>query len=57
MERRFPGRREQMMAEAELLPEQWRELLQELAEFVQPLGRQVGPALPSRSISGSRTAG
>ena len=36
MERRFPGRWEQMMAEAELLPDQWRELLQELAEFVRP---------------------
>ena len=43
MQRRFQVRLAQMMAEAELLPEQWRDLLQELEEFVQPFAERLDP--------------
>jgi len=43
IERRSRTRLEQMMAEAEMLPEQWRDSLQELAEFVQPFAAKLDP--------------
>ena len=46
MERRFQVRLEQMMAQAEMLPEQWEDGLQQLAEFVQPFAAKL--ASPSQ---------
>jgi len=41
MERRFQLRLQQMMAQAEMLPEQWQDLLQELGEFVYPFAAML----------------
>jgi len=41
MERRFQVRLQQMMAEAEMVPEQWPDLFQELEEFVQPFAAML----------------
>jgi len=43
MERRFQVRLAWMMAEAKMLPEQWRDLLQELEEFVQHFAAKLDP--------------
>jgi len=52
MERRLPGRWEQIMAEAERLPEQWRDLLQELAEYIRSFADRSNQPSPAGASAG-----